>query len=121
MKAWPFKLKELSQVPAKSFQGMKVKSLIAKSETKKIVAYHIRIPKNHRIPHSHHKIAYEIIFILSGKGTAYLNNRRFPVKSKDVIFIRPGTWHSFSSDHKVLEALAVLSPRVDEKTDLYHK
>jgi mannose-6-phosphate isomerase-like protein (cupin superfamily) len=120
-KPWRFKLKNLGGVPSRAFQGMKVKSLISKEETEEMVAYHIRIPRNTRIAHSHHKVAHEVIFILSGSGTAHLNEERFPVKAKDVVLIRPGTWHSFSAGHEALEALAVLSPRVDGKTDLYHR
>jgi len=103
------------------FQGMKVNSLIKKTETRQMSAYHIQIPKKTRIPHSYHKKAHELIFVLSGRGIVHLNRRNIPIKKGDVILVQPRTWHSFSTGSQNLKVLAVPSPYVDSKTDLYHE
>jgi quercetin dioxygenase-like cupin family protein len=120
-KRWEYKLKKLGELPAHEFEGMSVAPAITKDETEKMVAYHIRIPKNVRIPHSYHKIAHEIVFVLDGCGTAHLNQDNVILRPGAVILIRPETWHSFSTADRTLEFLAIASPRVDADTDLYYR
>ena len=121
MKPWRYKLKNISKLPSFHFEGMDVRPLVTKDETEKLVTYHIRIPKKVRIPHSYHKIAHEIIVVLSGSGTAHLNDKRFSIKANDTIFIKPYTWHSFSTNQDSLEIITFLTPRVDQVTDLYYE
>jgi mannose-6-phosphate isomerase-like protein (cupin superfamily) len=116
-----FVTRSLARITPFSFEGMSIRPLIAKEDTKAMVAYHIRIPAMTRIPHSYHKLASEVIHVLSGEGTVHLDRRRVAVKAKDSIFIQPRVWHSFSTGKKPLTVLAVLSPRADPKTDLYHR
>lgn len=118
---WRYKVKKLSDFEAIEFQGMKVNPLIKKSETGQMSAYHILIPKRTRIPPSYHKKAHEIIFVLSGRGKVHLNRRNIHIKKGDVILVQPRTWHSFSTARHTLKVLAVPSPYVDSKTDLYHE
>ena len=114
-------IRTLSKVKPFAFEGMSIRPLIAKEETKKMVAYHIRIPSNTRIPHSYHKEAYETIFVLGGQGTVFLDHKKYPIKANDSIYIRPRVWHSFSTGKRSMTVLAVLAPRADPKTDLYHR
>ena len=120
-KRWEYKLKKLGKLPGHEFEGMFVAPAITKDETQKMVAYHIRIPKHVRIPHSYHKIAHEIIFVLDGRGTAHLNKDDVVLRPGSVILVQPKTWHSFSTANKTLEFLAIASPRVDAQTDLYYR
>lgn len=116
-----YTIRTLSKVKPFAFEGMSIRPLIAKEETKKMVAYHIRIPAHTRIPHSYHKEAYETIFVLAGEGSVYLDHKRYQVKAKDSLYIRPRVWHSFSTGKRPMTVLAVLAPRADPKTDLYHR
>lgn len=116
-----YTIRTLSRVKPFPFEGMSIRPLIAKGETKKMVAYHICIPANTRIPDSYHKEAHETIFVLAGEGNIFLDHKRFRVKAEDSICIRPRVWHSFSTGKRPLTVLAVLAPRADPKTDLYHR
>lgn len=118
---WEYKLKRLGQTPSFEFQGMIVAPLILKEETENLVAYHIRIPKNVRIPHSYHKLAHEIIVVLDGRGKAHLNREEVRLRAGGVVVVQPRTWHSFSTAGGNLEFLAIASPRVDRTTDLYYE
>lgn len=117
----PFFVRSLASVEPHEFEGMRIRPLILKEDTRKMVAYHITIPPKTRVPHSYHKKATEIIHVLAGEGIAHLNKRNVRIRVKDSIFVRPWTWHSFSTGKRSMTLLAVLSPRVDSKTDLYHR
>ena len=119
-KRWRYRIKKLAELESHHFEGMRVAPAITRRETQATVAYHIRIPRNVRVPHSYHKLAHEVILVLSGRGTAHLDKRDHPIRKGDVLLIRPRTWHSFSTGKHSLEFLAVTAPRVDSKTDLYH-
>src|SRR5258706_14687666 len=121
MKNWKYKIKRLSHMPIREFEGMKMNFLIDKKEMDRMAAYYIHIPKNASIPHSYHKVAHEIILVLAGSGKVHLNRKKIAVQQGDVILVQPPTWHSFSTTHRPMTVLAVTAPYVDGTTDLYHK
>ncbi len=119
-RGWTYIVKKISNLETIEFEGMQLHFLIQKKETDGMAAYHIKLPRHTRIPPSYHKIAEEIIVVLQGSGFAFLNRKRIPIKKGSVILVQPRTWHSFASAHKQMTLLAVTSPYVDSKTDLYH-
>jgi len=122
MKARPYTVKRVSRLPRIKFEGMDINFLIDKKEMKgKMAAYFIRMSPGTVVPPSYHKVANEIIVVLSGSGEARLNKDRVKIRKGDVMLVRPRTWHSFTTGRSSLRLLAVLSPYVDSRTDLYHR
>jgi mannose-6-phosphate isomerase-like protein (cupin superfamily) len=121
MTPWSYKVKTLKKIPSITFEEMAVKFVINPGESRHMACYHLYLPAKKRIPPSYHKIAHEVIFILSGCGRVHLNKTVRPVKSGDAILVRPRTWHSFSTGRSSMTMLAVTAPYVDSKIDLYHR
>jgi quercetin dioxygenase-like cupin family protein len=116
-----FVLNALSEVQPFRFEGMDIRPLVQKEDTENMVAYHIRIPPRTKVPHSYHKDACEVIYVLDGEGDIYLDHVPTRMKASDSVFIQPRVWHSFETGDREMTVLAVLTPRADPKTDLYHR
>ena len=121
MKSRAWRIQNLSDIPSFGFKGMKAKALVTEKETDRMSAYDIVFPPRLSIPPSYHKVAYEIIVIQGGRGTAHMNGKDVAVKAGDVLYIPPGVWHSFSTGKKSLKILAFLTPLVNTKNDFYYE
>ena len=112
--------KRMNEMESFNLEGMQVIPFLSAEETQKFSVYHIVIPQHHRVPQSYHKVAHELILFLEGRGFARVNGRRFPVAKGEAIWILPGIPHGFETQDGPLTLLAILSPRVDTKTDFYY-
>lgn len=47
---------------------------------------------------SHWHEEYELLVVTDGQGSAHINNRRFEIRQKDILFINSGNVHSLSAE-----------------------
>lgn len=114
-----YTLTRWSRLTVLHFDSCVMRPLVGIEETSKLSCYHIRLPPGSRMEPAYHRKAHELIWIMEGRGTALLDGRRVPVRDGDVLFIPPPTVHGFVAGRRPLVMLAMLSPRVDSRTDFY--
>lgn len=100
------------------FSEALMRTLVTVDQTKSMSCYHIRLTRDGVMKPAYHKKASELIWFIKGRGVAELAGRRVRIKTGDVLFIPALTAHGFSTSSS-LEMLAMLTPRVDSKTDFY--
>jgi mannose-6-phosphate isomerase-like protein (cupin superfamily) len=114
-----FKLKPWKSLPRFAFIGAGMRSFLAPRDTGALSAYHIVLRSGGSIPPAYHKKAVELIWIIKGSGTARMGRRIVRLKRGDALLIQPTTPHGFVAGRSGMTFLAMLSPRVDSKTDYY--
>ncbi len=63
------------------------------------------------IPVHLHEQQDEILFVLSGRGTAVIEGERIPVDAGATLFVPEGVWHGVeNTGHEVLHLLWVITP-----------
>ena len=113
------RLKRRSELPVLDFAGARMDALLDAADTESLACYRITLPGGRSVPAAYHKKAVEMIWGLSGKGVIEVGRRRVTLTAGDVLVIHPPTPHAFHAGRKPWTFLAVLSPRVDSRTDLY--
>jgi quercetin dioxygenase-like cupin family protein len=93
--------------------------MVMKEETEALSVYRIEMGPRQVVAPSYHKKAVELIWVLAGSGTVRLGRRSVRMRRNDTLFIRPPTPHGFEAGRSGMTMLAILSPRVDSRTDIY--
>ena len=114
-----FAVKLWRELPLFSFVGARMRSFLSPRESEALSCYHIKLSRGGSISPAYHKKAFELIWILEGGGVAQLGGRRVKLRRGDSLLIQPPTPHGFEAGPAGMAFLAVLSPRVDSKTDYY--
>jgi quercetin dioxygenase-like cupin family protein len=114
-----FKLKPWRKLPRFAFIGARMRAFLGPKDTGVLSAYHIALPRGGSIPPAYHKNAVELIWIIKGGGVARMGRRSVRLTRGDSLLIYPPTPHGFVAGRSGMTFLAVLSPRVDAKTDYY--
>ncbi|HEX4048292.1 MAG TPA: cupin domain-containing protein [Elusimicrobiota bacterium] len=114
-----FKVKAWGKLPRFAFIGAKMRAFLAPQDTGDMSCYHIVLPGRGTIPPAYHRKAVELIWIIKGGGVAKMGPRSVRLKRGDSLLIRPTTPHGFTAGSSGMTFLAVLSPRVDSRTDYY--
>lgn len=114
-----YAVKAWRELPRFSFVGAEMRAMLSPTETRALSCYHIALEDGGEIPAAYHKKAFELIWVLSGRGTAVLGSRRVRLVAGDSLLIRPPTPHGFAAGRGGMSFFAALSPRVDSRTDYY--
>jgi len=96
-----------------------IESLIDPGEQLTATAYKVRIEPNRRTNVSYHKLAEELYFVLSGRGTALLDGKPYAIQAGDLLRLPPGTTHGFITGDEPLEMLDIHTPGCRPDHDVY--
>lgn len=110
----------LSQVKKRNFEGVVLRFLPLSVRNFGVTVLHETLPAHSDTPPNLHKHTWEFVFVLSGRATAYLDKRRFPIKKGDMFTIPAGVYHRFKSGTSELTALSVFSPAINFKNPDVH-
>lgn len=87
-----------------------IESLIPPEDEAAGTAYRVRIEPHQTTSVSFHKVAEEFYYVLSGSGTAILNDEAFDLKTGDFLRLPPGTTHGFITQAEPLVMLDIHAP-----------
>lgn len=96
-----------------------IESLIPREEEGAGTAYRVRIAPHSTTSVSYHKLAEEIYFVISGHGTAILNEVPHTLKTGDFLRLPPGTTHGFITGDEALVMLDIHSPGSRPDRDVF--
>ena len=97
----------------------RIESLIPLADEGAGTAYRVRIEPHSTTSVSYHKLAEELYYVLSGSGTAVLNDERYELKTGDFLRLPPGTTHGFITGDEPLVMLDIHSPGSRPDRDVY--
>ena len=113
-------LVNLAQVKKRNFEGVALRFLPLSAREFGVTVLHESLPAYCDTPPNLHKHTWEYVFVLSGRATAYLDERSFPIKKGDMFPIPAGVYHRFKSGKSKLTALSVFSPAINFKNPDVH-
>lgn len=96
-----------------------LESLIDPAEEGAGTVYRVSIAANQRTNVSYHRAAEEYYFVLSGRGAAILDGKRYELAAGDFLRLPPGTAHGFVTDNEPLEMLDIHTPGSRPDRDVY--
>ncbi|GAB4171986.1 MAG: hypothetical protein Fur0032_11380 [Terrimicrobiaceae bacterium] len=96
-----------------------ITSLIADEEEAGATAYRVVIGPHEHTAVSYHKIAEELYFVISGKGTAVLDGVDYPLVAGDFLRLPPGVRHGFVTQDESLVMLDIHTPGSRPDRDVY--
>ncbi|MDB6137661.1 MAG: hypothetical protein JWO94_733 [Verrucomicrobiaceae bacterium] len=96
-----------------------IESLIPLEDEGMGTAYRVRIAARSTTSVSHHKLAEELYYVLSGHGVALLNGERHVLRTGDFLRLPPGTTHGFITEEEPLVMLDIHSPGSRPDRDVY--
>lgn len=96
-----------------------IESLIPPADEGAGTAYRVRIAPHSRTSVSYHVVAEEIYFVISGRGTAILNDVPHALKAGDFLRLPPGTTHGFITEDEPLVMLDIHSPGSRPDRDVF--
>jgi len=96
-----------------------IESLIPLADEGAGTAYRVRIAPHSATSVSYHKLAEEIYFVISGSGTALLNDVPHALKTGDFLRLPPGTTHGFITEEEPLVMLDIHSPGSRPDRDVF--
>ncbi|HUF63135.1 MAG TPA: cupin domain-containing protein [Verrucomicrobiales bacterium] len=96
-----------------------IETLISREEEGVLTAYRVRIEPNQLTAVSYHRVAEELYFVLSGRGTAILDGVAYPIGTGDFLRLPPGTKHGFVTGAEPLEMLDIHAPGSRPDRDVF--
>jgi mannose-6-phosphate isomerase-like protein (cupin superfamily) len=81
--------------------------------------YRVRIEPHSTTSVSYHQLAEEYYYVLSGSGTALLNDVAYELKAGDFLRLPPGTTHGFVTTEEALVMLDIHTPGSRPNRDVY--
>jgi mannose-6-phosphate isomerase-like protein (cupin superfamily) len=87
-----------------------IESLIPPEDEAAGTVYRVCIEPNQTTSTSYHKIAEEFYYVLSGSGTALLNDKSYELHTGDFLRLPPGTTHAFITRDEPLVMLDIHTP-----------
>ncbi len=109
----------IAGVKNKPFGGINLKFFKTWRNCPVSIVYEI-MPKNFTTPHIAHKSTHEMVFILSGTATAFLNNKAMRIKKGDYLVIPAGVKHKIKIYGADIHALSIFCPPIDYKNPDAH-
>jgi mannose-6-phosphate isomerase-like protein (cupin superfamily) len=97
----------------------RIEALLSEAEEGASTAYRVRIEPRQRTSISYHRVAEEFYFVLSGRGTAFLDGQPFALRPGDFLRLPPGTTHGFETEDEALEMLDLHMPGCRPDRDTY--
>ena len=108
-----------SATPAQQLGPYLIQTLIHPHEEKNLTAYHVTIQPHQQTQTSHHRIAEELYYIITGHGTALLDGKPHHLNPGDLLRLPPGTTHAFITHHEPLHMLNIHTPGCRPDHDVY--
>lgn len=105
--------------PVEQLGPYRLQTLILPNEELNATAYRVWIGPGQKTATSFHKVAEEFYFVLSGRGTAFLNGQRYELMAGDFLRLPPGTTHRFETQDETLEMLNIHCPGSRPDKDVY--
>jgi mannose-6-phosphate isomerase-like protein (cupin superfamily) len=96
-----------------------IETLIPEADEGAATAYRIRIEPHQRTSTSYHRVAEEIYLVISGKGTAVLDDVEHVLQTGDFLRLPPGTTHAFVTGDESLVMLDIHTPGSRPDRDVY--
>ncbi len=96
-----------------------IETLIPRESEGATTAYRVTIAPHERTNTSYHKIAEELYYVLAGSGTAYLDDKPYPLRTGDFLRLPPGVTHRFETTDESLVMLDIHVPGCRPDRDTY--
>ncbi len=87
-----------------------IEGFLERAEQVTQTVWRVRIEPHQVTAISYHKAAEETYFVLSGRGVAVLDGRRYELEKGDFLRLPAGTRHGFITGEEGLEMLDVHAP-----------
>ena len=109
-------MKSLRSLPCRCVAGgLTLRFLPVPRKPYGVSLLHEALPPFSATPALYHRLTSELVFVLKGSATAYLNGRRVRLRAGDVFEIPAGMQHQFVTGQSAIEALSLFSPPLDHK------
>ena len=102
-----------------TLKGIKIDQLLPREACEQFSAYLVRMEPFQIKKPSYHKNGGELYYVISGFGTAILDENNYDLKEGCFFRVPPGTVHQFSTDEQSLCLLNLHSPPVFSDKDTY--
>lgn len=105
----------LGALPIKRFAGLLMRFLPVASRRFDVTLLHEELLPGGSVPAIRHRRTDEVVFVLEGRASAYLDGRRVPLRAGSLLEIPAGTGHRFVAGRRGVRALSLFAPRMDPK------
>lgn len=109
----------IDDLPSVALGAARADILLGMNDARNMSSYVVRSPAHTVSPQAYHDIAEELLFVIRGSVTAHLGTRRIVLGPGDFLYVPPKTPHGFETREDEAVLLALLSPKVDQKTDFF--
>ena len=119
-KTW--QVRQVEDSPTLSLEGFTMYRILDGSLMDNIGCELVKIKCGEVLEPHYHTNSHSIILVLSGKGFAMLDNKRFPIQKYSVINVPPGVIHGLESSDEELIVYGFQSPGIiseDKNADIY--
>lgn len=96
-----------------------LETLIEEPDEIHMTAYRVTVPPHSTTAIGYHLDAEEIYYVLTGHGTAVLNQEEFALQAGDFFRLPPGTEHGFITGEESLVMLDIHSPGSRPNRDIF--
>jgi|TARA_B110000914_G_C15458384_1_gene444556 mannose-6-phosphate isomerase-like protein (cupin superfamily) len=102
-----------------TLKGIQIDQLLPREACEQFSAYLVNMKPFQIKKPSYHKNGEELYYVISGFGTAILDENNYDLKEGCFFRVPPGTVHQFSTDEQSLCLLNLHSPPVFSDKDTY--
>lgn len=104
------------------FGKLILKELAPRWALKDVSVIYEKMPPRLALPTVYHKKTTEFVYCLSGRATAYLAGKAYPMRPGTLLSIPPGARHRFVTKSKPCESLSIFRPALrlsDRRPDIH--
>lgn len=105
-----YRVGHISKAKKYGFAGLTIRAIFPEVLQRHYNVLHEHLPKGTVLPHVRHRRTSELVFCLEGSFQVILNKKKFSLRKGSVVWIPPGTWHTFISNKRDATALSIFSP-----------
>lgn len=113
----------LGAVPGRKIFGkLLIKELAPRGLLGDVSVVYEKMLPNLSLPTVHHKKTTEFVYCLSGRATAYLDGKAYPMRPGTLVLIPPGARHRFVTGAHPCESLSIFQPALmlaDSRPDIH--
>lgn len=100
---------KISNIRQLALENSNFRQVVTTGENTQIVIMHI--PAGGEIGEETHAENDQVLYLVAGEGTVYLNGHASDYKEGDIVLVPAGTKHNFvASDHQPLKIITTYSP-----------
>jgi len=100
-------------------KGIRIDQLLPKEACSQFSAYRVKMKPHQVKKTSYHKVGEELYYVLSGKGSAVLDGKKYVLSQGCFFRVPPKTPHQFITEGDPLDLLNFHSPPVFSDHDTY--